>query len=192
MLGCTYKFSNLHMRTPNKAKTIAVEGVYDTSRMALPHEYLWESLQKHIAINGRLRLVPKNQADLYLRCQLLRANINPFDIKLGEIKGPDSFVDESLEIPSPYPMHAYPSYRRASSYAKQEQISATAVVEVWDLRQKQLVFKRSYGANSTYGILNASSSVEYGFLKADEAFENGFASVANEIAKKAVADLLRR
>ena len=190
--ACAYKFSNLHMRTPNKAKTIAVEGIYDTTRMALPHEYLWESLQKHIAINGRLRLAPRSQADLYLRCQLVNANVNPFDINIGEIKDPDSFIDESLDTPSPYPMGSYPSYRRASSYAKQEQISASAEVEVWDLRQKELVFKGTYGASSNYSILNASSSVEYGFLKADEAFEDGFAKVADEIAKRAVADLLRR
>ena len=79
--SCAYRFTNLHMRAPNKAKTIAVEGIYDTSRLALPHEYLWESLQKYIAINGRLKLAPKNQADLYLRCQLVSAEIRPFDVR---------------------------------------------------------------------------------------------------------------
>lgn len=189
--ACAYQFSNLHMRTPNNAKTIAVEGIYDTSRLALPHEYLWESLQKHIAINGRLKLVHASHADLYLRCQLVRANVSPFDVKLNEIKDPDTFIDDSLDIPSPYPMGSYPSYRRASSYAQQEQVSATAEIEVWDLREKKIVFKGSYGASATYGILSAGS-VEYGFLKADEAFETGFAKVADDIARKAVADLFRR
>ena len=188
--SCAYRFSNLHMRAPNEAKTIAVEGIYDTSRLAVPHEYLWESLQKYIAINGRLKLVPKSQADLYLRCQLVNASVAPFDINLQEIKDPGSFIDESLEIPSPFPMGAYPSYRRASSYARQEQVSATAVVQVWDLRSKQLVFQGTYGGYATYGI--SSSSVEYGFLKADEAFEKGFASAANSIAKQAIDALLRR
>ncbi|NRA44213.1 MAG: hypothetical protein HRU09_04560 [Oligoflexales bacterium] len=188
--SCAYRFTNLHMRAPNKAKTIAVEGIYDTSRLALPHEYLWESLQKYIAINGRLKLAPKNQADLYLRCQLVSAEIRPFDVVFNEIKDPSSLIDESAEVPNPYPMGAYPSYRRASSYARQEQVSATANVEVWDLRTKQLVFRGTYGGYATYGI--SSHSVEYGFLKADEALENGFAKAADTIASRAVADLLRR
>ena len=57
--GCAYRFSNLHMKPPPGTKTIAIEAIYDTGKVAVPHEIIWEQLQKQFAINGRLRLASR-------------------------------------------------------------------------------------------------------------------------------------
>src|SRR3989338_6044213 len=67
---CTYRFSNLYLQPPKGIHTLYIESIFDSSREVVPHEILWEKIQKAFALNGKLVLTPKVEADAYLRAHI--------------------------------------------------------------------------------------------------------------------------
>ena len=188
--SCSYRFTNLHLRAPSDSRTIAIEGIYDTSKTVIPHEYLWKSLQQEFATNGVLQLSSQAQADLYLRTQILDVSINPQNIESSNIKEPKYFNSDRANGKNPHPPSHYPSYRRARSFAKENGISMTIRVEVWDIRTQKLIFNSSFSQVGTYGVYSVGSAVEYGFLRADENFERAVEGLSSSLAKQVVRSVL--
>ena len=192
--SCSYRFSNLHMRAPAGSKSIAIEAIYDTSHQVLPHEYIWESIQRQFANDGRLELRSQENADLYMRVHLKNASFAPNNLFYQTAKDPVSFERADLlkeGFISPYPLSAYSRYRRAMSFYRSNIFSMSLKAEVWDLRTRQMIFERSYGLGGTYSTDPGGSPLEYGFLRVEENFENLFAGKAAEFAKNVVSDFLR-
>jgi len=190
--GCAYRFSNLHMKAPPGARTIAVESIYDTGKLAIPHEILWEQLQKQFAINGRLKLAPANQADLYLRAHIFRSVLTPTQIEKNSLSEPDDFLMDKDGVLQPHPLSAYPDYNVASSYAKSETLNLNVRVEIWNLHTRKSLFTKDYGVSTTWQVFDSSLPPEYLFLKSEETFESSFSSMAEGLAKTIVVEFLSR
>ena len=189
--SCVYRFTNLHMKAPEGAKTIAIEAVYDTGKTVLPHEILWEELQKQFAINGKLKLAPASEADLYLRAHIMRSSISPTSTEKVRTTEPDSFYS-SGSPPMPWRPQEYPNYNVASSYSKTETLSLSLEVEVWNLHTRKKIFRDVYSGGETWTVYDGSLPPEFAFLKAEESFEEAFEGLSFGLARAIVRDVLTR
>ena len=189
--SCNYRFSNLYYKAPLGSKTIAVEGIYDTSKVVVPHSYLWKSLQKEFVINGVLKLAPQSRADLYLTTQIVDISINPQNIQGGgRLKEPEHFNIDAATGRNPHPLNAYPSYKQSGAFALENIMRVSILVELWDLRTNEQLFSRSYYGDGAYNVYHPNSAVEYGFLMADESYEGAFRGIADSLARSVVRGVL--
>lgn len=154
----------------------------------MPHEYLWESLQRHFAIDGHLRLTSQSQADVYVRAHLQSAIQSPSHVDAQRLENPSHFFDPKKG--QPFPLSAYPSFQTAHSYAKSETLSLSVQVEAWDLRSEKRLLQKTYSSSASYVKHDGSTPAEYAFLQVEEALEQLFAERAEDIARQVVRDVL--
>ena len=179
------------MKAPPGAKSIGIEAIHDTGKMVLPHEILWQELQRQFAINGRLIVVPVHKADLYLRAHIISASIDPLLTEERKTMEPDSFFDFSSNPAKPLAMKSYPNYNIASSYPITEALNVEMGVELWDLHRNKKVFWKNYSVETTWTVYDASLPPEYTFLQTEETFEAAFLQLSQQVSRKIIKDMFR-
>lgn len=185
--GCAYKFSNKDLKTPEGIRTIAVEGVFDTSREVLHHEHLWSELQKAFASDGHLRVVPVGKADALVRAHIKSASFSPSGDtkKNGAEKDPKTFDKEEPDGPSEFKV-----LTQAGKYRDKAVISTVIEIEVWNLWTRTLIMKRSYGLAESMQSIHASITTKGNdFLRLEESSDAKFQQIARNAASQLVRDL---
>jgi hypothetical protein len=189
LTGCVYRFSNLHVNPPQGIRTVAVEAVYDTSREILPHELLWEELQRAIASEGHLRLVSSSRADALLRARIKSARFSP----TGTVVRPQPMIKDPPAMQPGNVPHSYRDFRTLTEAA--ELMPSTSVVvevelQLWHLANKELLFERTYIQSESFLSVRPSTSPRNNHLRDDEAFRADFARMSRSIADRFISDLL--
>lgn len=193
--GCAYRFTNKHVVRPEGIESIAVEAIYDTSREVLPHELLWESLQNAFAADGHLKLAPQSSADALVRAHLRSASIAAAGTeakrKSNEADGdPNPFRGDSVPKPDEFRELA-----KANSIRDQATMSLVVDVEVWSLRTRTLLLKRSYPVSGSFRTVYSSlpsGSIPNDHLRFAEATNAEFKLLSDNIARGVLRDLLVR
>ncbi len=183
--SCAYRFTNQYVRVPKGVKSIAIESIYDTSKMVLPHEKLWESLQESFVANGRLIVTTADKADLYLRVHLEKADSLQYDKG-----GKEDDKDPELTDNPPHP-NEFRNLNRSSTYAKKERLAVSVAVEVINLHTKEILLRRNYSEAEAYGIIDTFTTAENQFLRAEEMFEKRFKNLSQRLAKRITSDFFR-
>lgn len=188
--SCVYRFTNLHVSAPEGIRTVSVEPIYDTSREILPHELLWEELQRTIAAEGHLMLASRSKADAILRVRIKNARFSP----TGTVVKPQSMTKDPATIsPSQESMPSYREFRNLTEAA--ELMPSTAVlievdVQLWHLEKRTLLFEKNYVQSESFLSVRPSTSPRNNHLRENEAFRADFGRMSKAIAEKVVADLL--
>lgn len=187
--GCAYKFSNKDLKTPEGIRTIAVEGIFDTSREVLHHEHLWSELQKAFASDGHLRVVTVGKADALVRAHIKTASISPSgeSIPNGREKDPKSFDKEEPDAPAEFKV-----LTQAGKYRDKAVISTVIEIEVWNLWTRTLILKRNYGISESMQTIHAAVNVTTkgnDFLRLEESSDAKFQQIAKNAASQLVRDL---
>lgn len=185
--GCAYRFSNQNLQTPEGIKSIAVEAVFDTSREVLHHEHLWTEIQKALASDGHLRLVPVAKADALVRAHIKSANFVPSGDTLfnGPEDDPNALDRETPEAPAEFKV-----LTQAGKYRDKAVISTVIEVEVWNLWTRTLILKRTYGVQDSLQTIHASITPKGNdFLRLEEAADAKFHQLTKNVAQQLVRDL---
>ena len=168
---------------------MAVESVYDTSREILPHELLWEELQRAIAAEGHLRLVSSSRADALLRARIKSARFSP----TGTVVRPQPMIKDPPPMqPGQLPFN-YRDFRTLTEAA--ELMPSTSVVievelQLWHLTTQQKLFERTYVQSESFLSVRPSTSPRNNHLRDNEAFRADFARMSRSIAERFISDLL--
>lgn len=180
--GCAYRFTNLAVRPPAGIRSVAIEAVYDTSREVLPHEQLWEALQRAFTENGKLLVTSQAKADALLRVHLVNAYVSPTDT-------PDP--GDGLERDYPPQLSGVRTLTKAGRWTTKEAIGYTVQVELWDLRKRQLLFQRAYTGGDTFASVLAPGQVQPSmqYLLYEESLNTKFRAIARTISAKVVEDV---
>src|SRR5436189_181600 len=94
MCGCVYRFTNKHIYVPDGAKTIAIAPIFDSSRIVVPHDILWFSLQQAFASSGHLSMASPAKADLFLQAHVKDAASSQYESDANTtIPDPDMFIN---------------------------------------------------------------------------------------------------
>ena len=193
LAGCAYRLTNLHTASPNNIKTIHVEAVYDTSLEAIPHEQLWDELQRAIATNGQIRLVPAKTADALLRAHIIRTQT----VKAGERKTlttnrrtreADIFAGQQAP-PSPGQLR---DISTADDYYVKTGWTSIVQIELWDLTTRKLLLQRDYPMSGEVLANRGDVPAQIHHLRHEESFAASFKTAARGVAEKVVTDLLVR
>jgi hypothetical protein len=189
--GCVYQFTNEHITRPEGIQTIAVEAVYDTSREVLPHELLWQALQDALGSSGYVRLAPQSSADALVRAHLRQATVAPLG---GEKKNGQIDKDPSLDSDEPPKPSEFQRLTQASEYRERGRLTMVVDVEVWSLRTRTLLMKRSYPLRSDFYAVQPSEVTPRGnnHLRYEEAIDVKFQLAAQAMSQRVVQDLFVR
>lgn len=185
---CTYRFSNLYLQPPKGIHTLYVESIFDSSREVTPHEILWEKIQRAFAVNGKMILTSKTEADAYLRAHIKTATVQQFDL--------EGAVSKDISIPLVdstgryQPLSAYENLLAATRFSKKESIALSVLVEVWDLRSKKLLWSQTYTGSDFHKIFGVYTAKESEYLYATEGYEAVFTAISGQIADNIVRDFL--
>lgn len=189
-VSCSYRFTNLYTTPPNGIKSIAIESVYDISQKAIPHEILWESVQRAFIRNGRLRVVGQNEADAYVKLTLEKFQANQLtEVILDSPNVIENEGDNKERLINPKTLK---KLTRADSIADDEIQSLVVTAEIWDLNTGRILFKKQYDISSSkYKIIDNTTTIENQFLRYEEAFNNNFQLNSDKFAKRLVSDFIR-
>lgn len=191
--SCSYRLTNLHTSAPNGIKTVFVEAVYDTGSEVLPHELLWDELQRAIAANGQLHLARPSGADAILRAQIISSQTG----KAGErrvsqtnrkTREPDYFAGQS----APPTKGKVRNLSVADDYYLKTRWQSFVRVELWDLRTQKLILQREYPMSGEVLANRGDVSAQLHHLRHDESFNASFGNSARAVAEKVVTDILTR
>jgi hypothetical protein len=194
--SCAYRFSNLHVKSPNKIETIAFESVFDSGGEVVPHELLWDELQRAFAANGHLKVSSLKSADALLRAHIRSATTGKAgnrNTHSGTLKDPPLYDVKS----DPRKPGELRDLSTARDYFTKSSTSFVVDVEVWDIKTRALILQRTYGgafeAQAVLADAGALSGVrEVTFVRHEESVQRGFARVSRNIAETVVSDLLVR
>lgn len=205
--GCAYRLTNLHIQNPGDIQTIAIESVFDTGGQVIPHEHLWDQLQRAFAANGHLKLAPASSADALVRAHIRLATVEnaggltdtPADVLYAK-KDPDIYAGQS----QPWALTGPASLRdltTASKYYSKDATTFTVDIEVWNLETHGLMLQRTYtGRSEAWAIVGQTVDrkainpylQDMILPRHDETQDRNMASVAKQIAENVVTDLLVR
>lgn len=187
--ACAYRFTNNFVRNPAGAKTIAIESVFDTSREVLPHEVLWESLQRAFAKDGHLRLASRSEADLLLRVHLSNGNISPVGV-VDEV--PAILEDPQQVAPPDLPdVNKFRELTKARTFSQDEVVSGRMEVEVLDLRNKNVVMRKIYNTGSGFKSLrDGNFATNASYLYYEQSVTSAFKRMADDVSARVLTDLL--
>lgn len=184
--SCSYSFTNVQLHPPLGVTSIAVGGIYDSSRRIVPHAHLWESLQREIAQSGKLVLRDAAQADVYLKTHVVEAAI---------VDGDERRISEKRIMPREEPStddlahpELFEDLKSAQRYTVSRTLRLTVDVEFWDLRSKAKLHAKRYTTTRTSSSWNEKVPPALRFLRAEETFTYLFADVSAEIARQVVVD----
>ena len=189
LTGCSYKFSNKNLQTPEGVRTVAVEAVFDTSREVVHHEHLWSELQKAFASDGHLHVVQVGKADALVRAHLKKVSLVP----AGE-----TFTNGVEKDPSvfnrgePSPPDQFKVLTQAGKVRNKAVLSTVVDVEVWNLWTKTLIMRRTYSLSDAMQAIHATNNITTkgnDFLRLEESSDAVFHEIAKKVANQVVRDL---
>ena len=189
--ACTYRLTNLHTSTPNGIRSVFVEAVYDTGTEVVPHEHLWDELQRAIASNGQLVILPAKDADAILRAQVVTTQFG----KTGERRAaqtnrksrePDYFAGQT---PPPVPGQVR-NLSVADDYYLKTRWQSNVRVELWDLKKEVLLLQREYPMSGEVLANRGDVSAQLHHLRHEESYNASFTNAARAVAEKVVTDIL--
>ena len=189
---CAYRFSNLYVVRPGNIRSIAVEAIYDTSKMPIPHEMIWSNLQQAIAVNGHLKLVPASEADAILRIQVQNSATRPSGVTTSTYQD----LEEQVIPPSgsePLGFTNFKDLTTARAFYPKATNYLTIRAEVWHLTRKELLLERVYVIAQEFDAVRTGSvGFNNNFLRFHETQILSFSQMSKDIATKIVDDLLVR
>ena len=190
LVGCSYKFSNAYYRAPSGVKTLYIESIFNTSKLVLPHQILWEEIQETFARDGRVLLTNSKKADAYLRIQIKEASEVQYDKDEW-----DNPVKADLNGNLPPTPKEVPDLKRAGKYAKKARMGLLIIVESYHLRTKKVLLKKQYTSNVSFNQIYGEGSgqnASNNSLRAKEARDKGFHTMSVQLAENIKRDFLRR
>ncbi len=189
--GCVYNFTNTRNALPPTIRTIAFESVYDTTREALPHDYLWEELQRAFAADGRLLVADPKNADIFLRAWLSEANYNASggNTLIGPQKDPRMGSGNPSSVENVTQLR---DLRRTGKTSTEETLKISIDVQVFDLRRKKVIFERTYPLSTNYKIAfdEKQAPKESHILRYYESRDVRFKSLVQTAAAAVVRDFI--
>ena len=197
--GCAYRFTNRHVKLPAGVHSVAVEAVFDTSQEVLPHEMLWQSLQRAFAADGHWQLVSQSQADALVRAHVRAASVTAVGTNLDndlnsrgvvKVKDPEAFDGGPPPVPSDFNQMT-----QAGKFRDQGTLTTVVEVEAWNLSTRQLIARKVYPVTSGFRALHAASGVTTKFndhLRYEEATREAFLHMSDGIAKDFVRTVFLR
>lgn len=185
--GCAYRFTNLHISLPYGVHSIAVESVYDTSRQILPHDALWDAIQRAFATDGHLLVKSRDQADALVRVHVREASVGPTGSTVSDaLKEDPDYTD-----PDKAPIEEFRRLSTAHEHTTHEAVSVTMDVEVVDLKTRRIILARSYSGSRDFDSERAGNiDSRMFFLFYEDALINKFSDISREIARNVVDDML--
>lgn len=192
-VGCAYRLTNLHTSSPNNIRTIHIEGVYDTSAEPVPHELLWDAIQRAVSANGQLKVAPADKADAILRAQIISTQMS----KGGERKILNS-DRRRKEVEVFSGQSAPPAAGQLRDITVTDDFFVNTLwtsavrVELWDLNTKALLLQREYQLSGDVVAYRGDLPVQIHQLRFEEQFQYSFGNSANSLAERIVSDLLVR
>jgi len=189
MCSCTYRFTNKYIFVPDGAKTIAIAPIFDSSRIVVPHDLLWFSLQQAFASSGHLTLASPNKADLFLQAHVKNAVSAEYESDASStLPDPNMFLDDTGK---PFAPTDYVDLHAADNFSKRERLNFTVLIEVWDLRNKTLMLRKEYTLGSNFNMFSIQPTPpqESQYIRNEENAELLVASMAKDFAKNVVSDL---
>ncbi len=193
--GCAYRLTNLHAASPNNIKTIHIEAVYDTGAETIPHEQLWDELQRAFAANGQLRIAPASEADAILRAHIVKTQIAKSGERKVETtaakklrKDPDVFAGLT---PPPTPGQLR-DISIADDYFLKSAWTSAVRVEVWDLTTRKLLLQREYSLAGEVLDARGDQRTQIHHLRHEESLNYSFRNAARGAAERIVSDLTVR
>jgi hypothetical protein len=191
--SCAYRLTNLHTIRPENIRSIYVEGVYDTSAEPIPHERLWDELQRAIAANGQIRLAAPNEADAVLRAHIIsttskKAGERKTSSVKSKKKDPEIFYGQTTP-PRPGPLR---DISIADDYFTKSSWSSRILIEIYDLRSGKLILQRNYPIAAEVQAVRGDQANEIHHLRHQESLGASFGNGAKSIAERIVSDLLVR
>jgi hypothetical protein len=188
--GCVYRFTNEHIVRPEGIRTVAVEAIWDTSREVIPHEVLWQALQDAFAADGNLLLVSQRHADALVRAHIKDARVGG----AGPIRdlGPkkDPKVTDPNDPPGP---GDFRQLTRAGQIREDGVVAMLVDVEVWSLRTRTLLMRKTYPVSDTFRAAYAIGSTTVpsnDFLRYQESLDARVLAMSQSIAQQVVQTLL--
>ena len=183
--ACSYRFTNLSTEVPQELRSISFEAIYDTSRTVLPHQHLWEELQRAFAADGHLLVRSQGRADAVLRAHILSASVGP----TGRAEANGLTKDqEKYRKPAPKP-NQFRDLNLAGEYTQEELIQVAIDIEVINLYTKKVLFTKRYaGAEKFRSLHKVQGSSQY--LLYDEALSFSFRKISRNIAQNVVRDFI--
>lgn len=187
--GCAYRFTNQFVTLPPGVRSIAVEAVYDTSREVLPHEIMWEALQRSLAQDGHFQIVSQGSADALVRAHITKAD----DLPVGnaEKNGPDRDVKRSRS--SDFSVEDFRHLPEAGEFTTRQSLSVGVDVEVINLATQEIIFKRQYTRTKEFRSFRSETSVvqkKSHFLFFEEARTAKFRELSRDVADSFVRDFV--
>lgn len=191
--ACTYRLTNLHSSSPENIRTVFVEAVYDTGAEVLPHEHLWDELQRALAANGQMMVAPSKNADALLRAQIISTLIG----KAGERRVTQTdrktrepnYFDGQKSPPTPGQVR---NLSIADDYYTKTRWQSSVRVELWDLRSQKLILQREYPISGEVLANRGDINPQLHHLRHEESFNASFSNAARVVAEKVVTDILIR
>lgn len=183
--SCVYRFTNQHVRIPDGGRTVAIAPIYNTSRIVLPHDLLWDALQKAFAGDGHLLLSSQKKADFYVQTHVHDARAFEFETDSSSAVQAPNFLD----VGNPIAPKDYVNMHSAVLYSKREGLVFQVAIEIWDLRTKTLLLKKVYPLSAQFNMLAQQSTEESRYIRNEESFELLFVGQAKTLARQVVTDL---
>lgn len=184
--GCVYRFTNLVARPPKGVRTIAVEAIYDTSREVLPHDVLWEAMQRTIAENGKMVLVDSDSADAIVRLHIAMADLGPS----GSVTPRAANVNDSdPDLASKPKPDQFRDLTKAGSYTDRNTLSIVVRYEVYQLETKEKIKSGSYAESVAFLSIRPGNPKE-SYLILEESLAQKLRLIATNISRRVVDDLL--
>ena len=174
------------MAPPSNIHSIAIEGIYDTSREAIPHEILWSAISEQFGRNGRLMVVSPEEADALVRVHIKKAQVVATGSPTIESirNDPDVTADNKFTPPE------FKNLQIAGSYTKEESLKFTCFIEVYDLHTRKVIFKKDYNAAGTFSSITGNSVTrkEGYFLFYEESLQGRMKAMSEQLARSFVTD----
>jgi len=184
--SCSYRLSNSSLRSPGGISTIYIESIFDTSSVVLPHDNIWEELQRSAISSGKIKLASRLKADAHLTTHIVHSEIVQTDPVPRTVSEDPSFKNGQ-------PPPSYREYRNlnsSSKFANKENLNLVAVVQLIDRRSGKSIFKKEYNVSRLYPIVDTTTERANRFQRADEAFEKNFQLLSEELAATIIGDIL--
>lgn len=179
--SCTYKIQNNYASRNPRIKTVAVDGIFDTTKTSLPHALFWTELQKRFALYSPLFVTSPDNADLYVRIHITDAS--EFQTK-REVK--DIVTYEPNTNIEPLDPTIIPSLNSASLVSTRQSTTITFAIEAIDIEGQEMFYSSTIKEAASYAIKGSFFPDETAPIKASESRNLALKAMAESLSIKVV------
>jgi hypothetical protein len=180
--GCAYRFTNEYITRPSGIKTVAFESIYDTSRFPVPHEVVWEALQRELARSGYLVITSRYDADALIRIHITDGTSGPNGTTVlnGPERDPEVFGGGQPPRPSSFRPLAI-----ARSFSTEEGVSLAMTIDVWDLKAGQMISSGGFSKSTKLATFGGVDP-DINFVRFEDRLRGKYKILAQDIAQEFV------